>query len=63
MQRVRRNAERLVTTLIARGWPVTLEKALPGPAPDAEERLEQLEQLTGAAVPRRWPPSGAWSDG
>jgi len=33
MQRVRRNAERLVTALIARGWPVTVEKALPGPLP------------------------------
>src|ERR1700678_544104 len=51
MQRVRRNAEHLVTALIARGWPVTAEKALPGPAPDVEERLQQLEQLTGTAVP------------
>src|ERR1700722_15031959 len=51
MQRVRRNAERLVTALIARGWPVTAEKALPGPAPDVEERLQQLERLTGTAVP------------
>jgi HEAT repeat protein len=51
MQRVRRNAEHLVTALIAKGWPVTAEKALPGPAPDAGERLQQLEQLTGTAVP------------
>jgi hypothetical protein len=51
MQRVRRNAERLVTALIARGWPVTAEKALPGPASDVEERLEGLEQLTAAPVP------------
>lgn len=51
MQRVRRNAERLVTALIARGWPVTLEKALPGPAADVEERLERLAQLTAAPVP------------
>jgi hypothetical protein len=51
MRRVRRNAEHLVTALIARGWPVTAEKALPGPAPDVEERLRQLEQLTGTAVP------------
>jgi hypothetical protein len=51
MQRVRRNAKHLVTALIARGWPVTAEKALPGPASDVEERLRQLEQLTGMAVP------------
>lgn len=51
MERVRRNAERLVSALIARGWPVTVEKALPGPASDVEERLERLEQLTGAPVP------------
>jgi hypothetical protein len=51
MERVRRNAEGLVTGLIARGWPVSLEKALPGPAPDVEERLKELEQLTGSAVP------------
>jgi hypothetical protein len=51
MQRVRRNAERLVTALIARGWPVTAEKALPGPAPDIEQRLQQLERVTGTAVP------------
>jgi hypothetical protein len=51
MQWVRRTAEQLVTALIARGWPVTAEKALPGPAPDIEERLQQLEHLTGTAVP------------
>ena len=51
MQRVRRNAEHLVDALTARGWPVTAEKALPGPASDVEERLERLEQLTGAPVP------------
>lgn len=51
MRRVRRNAERLVAALIARGWPVTAEKALPGPAADTEERLQQLERLTGTAVP------------
>jgi hypothetical protein len=51
MQRVRRNAEHLVTALIAKGWPVTAEKALPGPSPDLEELLQQLEQLTGTAVP------------
>lgn len=51
MQRVRHNAEHLVTALIAKGWPVTAGKALPGPAPDVEERLQQLEQLTGTAVP------------
>lgn len=43
MPRVRRNAEDLVAALIARGWPVTAEKALPGPAPDIGERLQQLE--------------------
>lgn len=51
MQRVLRNAERLVAALIAGGWPVTADKALPGPAPDIEERLQQLEQLAGTAVP------------
>ena len=51
MQRVRRNAEHLVAALIARGWPVTIEKALPGPAPDVNERLEQLERLAGVPVP------------
>ena len=51
IQRVRRNAEHLVAALIATGWPVTAGKALPGPAPDVEERLQQLEQLTGTAVP------------
>ena len=51
MQRVRRNAEHLVTALIAKGWPITAKKALPGPAPDVGERLQQLEQLTGTAVP------------
>jgi hypothetical protein len=51
MQRVRRNAERLVTALIARGWPVTVEKALPGPASDVDERLGRLEQITAAPVP------------
>jgi len=48
MERVRRNALKLATALIARGWPVTLEQALPGPAPDVEDRLKQVEQV---AVP------------
>jgi hypothetical protein len=51
MERVRRNAECLTTALIARGWPVSLEQALPGPAPDVEDRLKELEQLTGSAAP------------
>ncbi len=51
MERVRRNALSLTTALIARGWPITLEQALPGPAPDVEERLTQLEQITGSAAP------------
>ena len=51
MERVRRNAECLATALIARGWPVSLEQALPGPAPDVEDRLKELEQLTGSAAP------------
>jgi hypothetical protein len=51
MERVRRDAESLVTALIARGWPVSLEQALPGPAPDVEDRLKELEQLTGSVVP------------
>ncbi|WP_157436204.1 hypothetical protein [Actinospica robiniae] len=51
MERVRRNAVNLAEALIARGWPVTLEKALPGPDPDVEDRLRELEQITGSAVP------------
>lgn len=51
MERVRRNALNLTAALIARGWPVSLEKALPGPAPDVEVRLRQLEQATGSAAP------------
>lgn len=51
MRRVRRNAERLIAALAARGWPVTAEKALPGPADDIEDRLQRLERLTGTAVP------------
>lgn len=51
MERVRRNALSLTAALIARGWPVSLEQALPGPAPDVEDRLRQLEQATGSAVP------------
>ncbi|MBR7831440.1 hypothetical protein KDK95_34380 [Actinospica sp. MGRD01-02] len=51
MERVRRNAQSLATALIARGWPVSLEQALPGPTPDVEDRLKELEQLTGCAAP------------
>jgi len=51
MERVRRNALSLTAALIARGWPVSLEKALPGPAPDVEDWLRQLEQVTGSAAP------------
>lgn len=51
MERVRRNARSLTTALIARGWPVSLQKALPGPAPDVEDRLKELEQVTGATAP------------
>jgi hypothetical protein len=51
MERVRRNAVSLTAALIARGWPVSLEEALPGPDPDVEDQLRQLEQVTGAAVP------------
>lgn len=51
MDRVRRNASNLTTALIARGWPVSNEQALPGPAADVEDRLRQLEQVTGSAVP------------
>lgn len=51
MERVRRNARSLATALIARGWPVSLEQALPGPACDVEDRLKELEQLTGSAPP------------
>ncbi|WP_203831292.1 hypothetical protein, partial [Actinoplanes palleronii] len=51
MDRVRRNAAGLTAALIARGWPITSEQALPGPAADVEDRLRQLEQVTGSAVP------------
>ncbi|WP_221328193.1 hypothetical protein [Actinoplanes sp. L3-i22] len=51
MDRVRRNAAGLTAALVARGWPVTAEQALPGPAADVEDRLRELEQLTGSAVP------------
>jgi hypothetical protein len=51
MERVRRNALSLTAALIARGWPVSPEQALPGPAPDAEDRLRQLEQVTGSPAP------------
>jgi hypothetical protein len=51
MERVRRNALSLTAALIARGWPVSPEQALPGPASDAEDRLRRLEQVTGSAVP------------
>ncbi|GIH05295.1 hypothetical protein Rhe02_33620 [Rhizocola hellebori] len=51
MDRVRRNASSLTAALIACGWPVSNEQALPGPAADVEDRLRQLEQITGSAVP------------
>ncbi|QNA70585.1 hypothetical protein C8250_000130 [Streptomyces sp. So13.3] len=51
MERVRQNAHSLATALIAHGWPVTLEQALPGPAPDVEDRLRHLEQITGSPAP------------
>jgi hypothetical protein len=51
MNRVRRNAASLTAALVARGWPISYEQALPGPAADVEERLSQLEQVTGSAVP------------
>lgn len=51
MERVRRNALSLTSALIARGWPVSLEQALPGPDSDIEDRLRQLERVTGSPVP------------
>ncbi|SEL33153.1 hypothetical protein [Streptacidiphilus jiangxiensis] len=51
MERVRRNAHNLTAALIARGWPVTLDQALPGPASDVEEHLRHLEQITGTPAP------------
>ncbi|MEU4156399.1 hypothetical protein [Actinoplanes sp. NPDC026670] len=51
MDRVRQNAANLTAALIARGWPVGLEQALPGPDADIEDRLRELEQITGSAVP------------
>ncbi|BEL06272.1 hypothetical protein Q0Z83_044630 [Actinoplanes sichuanensis] len=51
MDRVRQNAAALTAALIARGWPVSQEQALPGPAADIEDRLRRLEQITGSPVP------------
>jgi hypothetical protein len=51
MRRVRRNAEQLVNALVSRGWPISRSDALPAVEPDVEERLAELERLTGAPVP------------
>jgi hypothetical protein len=51
MERVRENASRLVTALIARGWPITIDEALPGPEPGIEQYLERLEHILGTPVP------------
>jgi hypothetical protein len=51
MERVRRNAHSLAAGLIARGWPVSLDQALPGPASDVEDRLRDLERITGSPAP------------
>ena len=51
MAHVRRNAERLVAALIANGWPVRSEVALPGVPGDTELRLRQLEEMSGSPVP------------
>lgn len=51
MVRVRRNTERLVASLVVRGWPIDPNVALTPPPADLEERLAALAQLTGASVP------------
>lgn len=51
MRRVRRNAEQLVNALVLRGWPIYRSDALRAVEPDVEERLAELERLTGAPVP------------
>jgi hypothetical protein len=51
MERVRENASRLVTALIARGWPITIDEALPGPEPGIGQYLERLEHILGTPVP------------
>ncbi|MBU2664963.1 hypothetical protein KOI35_15780 [Actinoplanes bogorensis] len=51
MDRVRQNAVRLTAALVAAGWPVSEDKALPGPAADVGDRLRELAQVTGSAVP------------
>jgi hypothetical protein len=51
MRRVRRNAERLVDAVVARGWPVAQGDALRAPEADVDERLAELEEVTGAPVP------------
>jgi hypothetical protein len=51
MDRVRRNASSLTAALMACGWPVSNAQSLPGPAANVADRLRQLEQITGSAVP------------
>jgi hypothetical protein len=51
MTRVRRNAERLVAALAAKGWPVAPDAALPAVPSDVELRLAQLNQISGPPVP------------
>ena len=51
MVRVRRNAERLVAVLVAKGWPLRVEVALPGLPDDTDLRLRELEELSGSPVP------------
>ncbi|HWS31906.1 MAG TPA: hypothetical protein VN408_04095, partial [Actinoplanes sp.] len=51
MERVRRNAANLTAALVARGWPVDIAQALPGPEPEVEEQLRELERITASPVP------------
>ena len=51
MLRVRTHLEVLVADLVGAGWPVDLRAALTGPATGLEERICDLETLTGAPLP------------
>jgi hypothetical protein len=51
MERVRRNAERLVTALADAGWPLNRDTAISAPPNDLEARLATIESLTGSPCP------------
>jgi hypothetical protein len=51
MARVRRNAARLVDTLVANGWPIRTQEAMPGVPSDTESRIREVEELSGRPIP------------